>query len=107
VVVPTNVVKNWGEEFSKWLPSKRDGDHDWSSLKPSGSKIITVRTGSRPSVYSCVPPSSQCSVTPLAHCLTVSPSCAAAKQPGRRPPCLDSVHAQWDVGVGVQTAASI
>lgn len=43
MVVPTNVVKNWGEEFEKWLPSKDDPDHTWSKLRRgSGRRIISV-----------------------------------------------------------------
>lgn len=43
MVVPTNVVKNWGDEFEKWLPSKEDPDHTWSKLrKGHGRRIISV-----------------------------------------------------------------
>jgi hypothetical protein len=54
VVVPTNVVKNWGEEFSKWLPSRNDPDYTASMLQCSGHKIITVRLCQRQCDYAVV-----------------------------------------------------
>ena len=42
LVMPVNVLKNWGDEFSKWLPSKDDTDYKASRLNKSGRKILTV-----------------------------------------------------------------